>query len=324
MINSLNVESPQQIDPKPSVGWILHSLPVEQIHHHRLRLRHPAGIYSLSLTRIAARFRSVLDELDTLRTDYASNGKIPDVVVLADRVESLLYCLVEHLEDCKNVLRILFASERSADKSPHYSHFDKEILSYRRRLGEIVNSIKHRTGRICGVILHNRSLFVPGYYVESAIDATSVGPDTNLHNGGDTAISLFRDLKYHFVHVYLIAHHLQNAVQSIWNSPLEPEFLKPKSEKLEFLELARRLILLPDVVYYDERLLPYPRIRIGTLGDQVNRLTLAFAHPDQSLRTFDDYQIRVSFQGDSFTKTIKLPYLRTGWQRQFLQAPHRN
>lgn len=313
----VEVECLAHLDPKPPVGLLLQSLPIENLHHARLRLRHPAGFYGLSLTRLVSRFFAVLDELESVLAKHAVSGELPDLVRLTERVESLLYALAEHMDDCKNVIRVLFDSEKAAKKSRYYSRFGVEIARYRNRVGEIVNSIKHRTGRLCGVMMHAEGTIVPGYYVESAIDARVVGPDPNIHNGGDTAISLCRDLKSHFVHLYHVARSLEAAVVGIWDFPLAPKDPPSDAEEPRFLDLARRLRLLPDVVYFDERLQPYPRIEIRRSSVLGNRLNLSLETPAQPLRTLRRYQIRTSFNGDGFTNTFKVPYLSAGWQKKF-------
>ncbi len=320
MVEMVHAQSPEGIDPKPRIAWLLRNLPYDQLHYSRLRLRHPAGIYSLSLGRLANRFRTVLDELDSVRTKYETGAELPELGVLIDRHESLLYALAEHLDDCKNILRSFFTSNKIANKNCSVRDFASRAANYRNRVGEIVNAIKHRTGRLCGVMMHHEELFVPGYFVESAIDARIVGPDPNLHNDGDTAISLYRDLKLHFVHLYLLGQHLENAVFEIWSSPLEPKPPELGKEPLDLLDLARRLRLLPDVVYFDERLLAYPRIRILRANDGRNEVRFSYEQPEQPLRTFGKYQLRAAFQGDGFTDTFKLPYFRTGWQRDFTGA----
>lgn len=317
MVKIFDAQAPENVDPKPKIAWLLRNLPYDKLYYSRLHLRHPAGIYSLSLTRLSSRFRNVLDELDSVRTKYATSGNLPELGVLIDRHESLLYALAEHLDDCKNILRSFFASNKVANKNLSVRDFSSSVADYRNRVGEIVNAIKHRTGRLCGVMMYHEEVFVPGYYVESAIEPRVVGPDPNLHNGGDTAISLYRDLKFHFVHLYLVGHYLESVVLEIWASPLDPKFPEPGKEPLEFLELARRLRLLPDIVYFDERLLAYPRITILRANAPQSDLTFSYEQPEQPIRTFGKYKLRASFHGDGFTDTFKLPYLRTGWQRDF-------
>lgn len=313
----VDAQSPNNVDPKPRIAWLLRSLPGDKLYHQRLRLRHPAGIYSLSLGRLSSRFQNVLNELDSVRADYADSRELPELEILIDRQESLLYALAEHLDDCKNILKSFFESNKTANKDEAVRDSGSRVADYRNRVGQIVNSVKHRTGRLCGVMMYDEEIFVPGYYVESAIDRCTVGPDPMLHNGGDTAISLYRDLKYHFVQVYFLGNHLENAVLGIWNSRLEAKYPEPGKEPMDFLELGRRLRLLPDVVYFDERLVAYPRITIRRANDPRSELRFSCEPPVHPLRTFRQFQLRASFQGDGFTTTFKLPYFRTGWQRDF-------
>src|SRR5688572_28151628 len=97
----IEIHSPTSVDAQPPVAWLLRALPYEKLHYFRYNVRHPAGIYGLSLTRIAQRLAAVLDGLDSVMSSYKL-GMLPDnIIPLVDRYESFLYSLDEHLEDCK-------------------------------------------------------------------------------------------------------------------------------------------------------------------------------------------------------------------------------
>lgn len=344
------VEALGKEDPCPEVGNLLATFPKEALHHRRLRLRHPKGIYFLSLARLAERFEPLLDSMEERLTEFEvlrprlepnadgtvkNNGELEALLEKTldstEGVESLVYSIAEHLEDCRNILLSLFPSNGQAKKHPSVRGFKRHIETYRNRVGEVVNAVKHRGARIQSLVMYDAQKFVPGYFVEGPLELPGgedvVGPDPNLHDAGDTAFSLFRDLKWHFVSVYQVAAFLREAVLDIVQT--ESIRLSPNSAKLEskspnrseepqrpFLDLARRLSLLPDVVFPDETSLPYPLIRIAWSDAAGCRLVLSCSESSERPRSFRVFQQRVRLTGDSSTRIFKIPYLSKDWQRR--------
>lgn len=347
------VEALGKEDPCPQVGDLLASFPKEALYHRRLRLRHPKGIYFLSLARLAERFHLLLDGIEerlaefevlrprlepnadrTVKNNKALEALLEKALDSVEGVESLAYSLAEHLEDCRNILLSLLPSNGAAKRHPSVRRFKGQIEPYRNRVGEVVNAVKHRGARIQSLVMYDAQKFVPGYFVEGPLELPGgedvVGPDPNLHDGGDTAFSLFRDLKWHFVSVYQVAAFLREAVLEL--AQTESIRLSPNSDKLEskrldrseephrpFLELARRLSLLPDVVFPDETSFPYPLIRIAWSDAAGCRLVLSYSESSERPRSFRVFQQRVRLTGDSSTTIFKVPYLSKDWQRRLKQ-----
>lgn len=348
--DKISVEALGNADPCPQVGDLLATFPREALYHRRLRLRNPKGIYFLSLARLTERFQLLLDHMEERLTEFEvlrprlelkGDQTVKDnqaLVALLERVldgtagiESLVYSLAEHLEDCRNILLSLFPSNSAVKKHPSVRRFKDQIEPYRNRVGEVVNAVKHRGARIQSLVMYDVKNFVPGYFVEGPLELPGgedvVGPDPNLHDAGDTAFSLFRDLKWHFVSVYQVAAFLREAVLDI--AQTESISLSPNGARLEsksvnwseepqrpFLDLARRLSLLPDVVFPDETSLPYPLIRIAWSDAAGCRLVLSCSESAERPRSFRVFQQRVRLTGDSSTTIFKIPYLSKDWQRR--------
>jgi len=146
------------------------------------------------------------------------------------------------------------------------AHACRRDTAYRDRVGRIVNLIKHRAGRFRPVFMHWNEMGVPGYFIEGVLGDGVVGPDPRIHPGGNTAISLFRDARYHFVHMYLVGSALQRLITDVMGtSPVEPPSGNPRAEpEFPIREVGRRLSLLPRIVFPDELHLPDPMIRLRT------------------------------------------------------------
>ncbi len=92
----------QQGNLYPSVYNCLRSLPDCALHHSEHKLRHPIGIYSLSLGRVVQAFKVVLDENEKIyQTPIDSNCQCNfETVALLKAQQELLDALMAHIDDC--------------------------------------------------------------------------------------------------------------------------------------------------------------------------------------------------------------------------------
>lgn len=226
----------------PEAFNCLKLLPEGTAYHKDHTERHPFSIYSLSIQGVMQSFNEVLDEIDRIHTalfdsagylDYRLN-KLPSLQ------KELLHALQSHIDDCYRVLKVIHpfvqTKERFVErwlqevKHPAYKDFRNAVNDYRESFAPIVNKIKHNGGQLRpimmyprgrGIVAHtiekNIRIFpknarIVGYFLEGMQPDGRIGPDCEIHPGGKTAISLNRDLRYHFANLYRIGHHLRIAI----------------------------------------------------------------------------------------------------------------
>jgi hypothetical protein len=204
--------------------------------------RHPLSIYSLSLQKVMKAFIAILDEIE--QVNYAlfnAEGKLDySLTKLSILQKELLESLLYHIDDCYRVLKVLHPysaiEERFVEswlqkaKNPAYKDFSQAIKSYRESFAPIVNKIKHNGSTLRAIIMHSHeqnlvtnplekkikvfpeNIRLAGYFLEGVHPNGNIGPDPEIHQNGKSAISLNRDLRYHFAHIYRIGHHLKKAI----------------------------------------------------------------------------------------------------------------
>ena len=116
---------------------------------------------------------------------------------IRDATDSLLDALMEHFDDCENVLDCYLGKESQKLK--------KKIVKwkiYRDHVGKIVNQIKHQQRRVRTILFYGPDWAVPGYFIEGPLPGKIIGPDPSIHPGGDTAFSFRRNLLFHLWGLY--------------------------------------------------------------------------------------------------------------------------
>jgi hypothetical protein len=155
--------------------------------------------------------------------------------------KELLHTLQSHIDDCYCILKVIHPydskvpekhSDRWLDKVGHpaYKDFRNAINDYRESFAPIVNKIKHNGGQLRPIMMYSRgrgivahtvetgiqtfpkNARIVGYFLEGMQPNGHIGPDCEIHPGGITAISLNRDLRYHFANLYRVGDHLMAAI----------------------------------------------------------------------------------------------------------------
>lgn len=226
----------------PDAFNCLKLLPESVTYHKDHTERHPFSIYSLSIQRVMLAFKAVLDEVDLVYTAlFDATGRLNyRLNKLPDLQKELLHALQSHIDDCYRILKVLHPPIQVEEKyvetwlgkvnHPAYKELRNAINSYRESFAPIVNKIKHSGGQLRSIVMYSRERgvvartidkniqFFPqnarivGYYLEGMQPNGRIGPDCEIHPDGKTAISLNRDLRYHFANLYRIGHHLRNAI----------------------------------------------------------------------------------------------------------------
>lgn len=276
-------------------------------------LRHPLGIYNVSVGKIEERFKKVLRELEPfLKVENAEQIKDSLVAPLLDAQERLLYSLEEHFDDCYSILDCFFPTTSVRKKNAQVKLFVKRLEVYSKFVGEIVNKMKHKNARLRGTILSLGDEVVPGYFLEGVHPDGALGPDPHIHkgSGGLTAFSFFRDLRLHFVSLFATSEYLTKAIDNLGDKG-SPD---ARVACAWAADLGKALASLPGTYYPNEVNLRNPWILYNEEQDQRIRLTLSMGEKSPKPRTFahhpgmPSFAVRVLYSGDSVTKSFKIPY----------------
>lgn len=199
---------------EPAVLETLLSVADQPSFHIENGFRPAVGIYNISMHQVSKRLLSVWDVLDAVV--QGRHFLDPDNTTwhepLLSHHETLLYSLMEHIEDCENIIRGFFpkADKKAGKKAVEL--FNRTIEEYRRYLAPIVNGIKHQQLRLHAVVQYNENAETIGYFVVGPDEQGELGPAASVHGEGGEAYSFSWDLRYHFAYIYLLAHHLTDAV----------------------------------------------------------------------------------------------------------------
>src|SRR5215469_865721 len=149
----------------PEAIYALRRIPEPATYHHEWGLRQPLGLYNSSLANLPRHFEAVLNALDALRSIPSEIGKDTETarIRLLDTHKALLYALLEHLEDCRNLTKSFFPKSSFTDKEKSVRDFKAVWDQVRNPLGHIVNAMKHRQGRLGFFQAATPMLKIPGY-----------------------------------------------------------------------------------------------------------------------------------------------------------------
>ena len=326
----------------PEAFNCLKILPERFAYHKDYVERHPYSIYSLSIQRVMQSFSAVLDEIDRIYTalfnasgnlDYPLN-KLPELQ------KELLNALQSHVEQCYRVLKVLHPFDPEQEKfverwlkkvnHPEYKEFRNATNDYRESFAPIANKIRHHGGQLRPLMIYSRgrgivgrtvaqdiqtfpkNARIVGYFLEGMQPSGRIGPDCEIHPGGKTAISLNRDLRYHFANLYRIGHHLRIAidrtVRHFHNVRLpRPVAVDYIASQYDIESIAERVSKLPPLFFQDEFSKATPEIKFRRYGGSTE---LTLETPGSRYMVWEgEVMIHFEMQVDGVGAEYQLPYM---------------
>ena len=272
--------------------------------HGELGLRHPLGAYNTSVAVIRKRVVEVIRRLETVVTG-AFRTASEESDALLDSQEALLHGLMQHMDDCLNILRGFTADRRAFAKSGSVKGYRRAIEQYRSHVGKVVGRVKHQQGRLTLLTVRCAEIRIAGYFVAVGLPEGSVGPDPDIHRQGLTAFSFNRDLRFHLCHVLLMSSHLAQAIERL--TGIRAADLATGDGQLT--DVVLDVTDLPDAYFPDEYWKAVPRLRFERRRDAPRRLVVDFVSftgwPALAGETFE---ARLQMYGDGSTRKWKLPY----------------
>lgn len=300
---------------RPKAVGVLANLDGITLHNSKYGLRHPLGVYNISFGTVLKKINAVLGEVEDVReaSAYRDPKKYDWDETLVSNLDHMLDAIMEHLDDCKNIICCFYEDCGAKPASKAIRQFNREIRAYRDHVAIIVNAIKHNQNRLRSMFFETFDEFVPGYYVEGVVSDGVVGPNPVIHEKGNVAISLNRDLPFHICNLYYVSSVLANTVVQLTGAR-PASSVDEKSNAAELSTVLRRVSVLPSIVFPDEAKKPYPHVKyVSDSAKGEERLLLEF--PSNRLKPRPvppGSRVRLSYGGDGVTRTFKMPYFGEG------------
>jgi len=304
--------------------------------------RHPFSIYSLSIQKVMLSFNAVLDEIDQIYTAlFNADGNLDyPLKKLPDLQKELLHALQSHIDDCYRILKVIHpynsnGKERFVEiwldnvKHPAYKHFRNAINDYRELFAPIVNKIKHNGGQLRPIMMYSRgggivahtvekgiqtfpkNARIVGYFLEGMQPNGLIGPDCEIHRDGRTAISLNRDLRYHFANIYRVGDHLRAAiartVRHFHGKKLPCDVaVNDTASQYDIESIAERVSKLPALFFENEFPKKTPNIKFHRHNGNAD---LILELPGSKYMTWEgELMIYYEIQVDAVCPYYQLPY----------------
>lgn len=282
-----------------------------RLYHANYHLRHPFGIYNVSLNKILSSFEDVLEALSSAtQHDLRSNKLDPkwDKNLLYN-LEKLLYTLMEHMDDCESILQCFFPQGTKLNRETVVKAYQSSIDSYRTHVGKVVNHLKHKQGRLRTIGMFVADVPHLGYFVEGLADDGSLGPAPNIHSNGSTALSYSRDIRFHLHGMYYVSSKLSQAVETI--APLNKN--NPSYQITDTNARLERIISciagLPMIVFPDELRKDFPLFVLDHLPSEGVKMTAYLKRLPHGLRTAPSPAVYITFyKGDGVSRAYRMPY----------------
>lgn len=280
------------------------------LYHLDYQLRHPFGIYNVSLGNVFASFENLLIELTfASKQDLQSNKS--DTKWSEDllrNLEKLLYALMEHMDDCENIIKCFFTPGTKLNQETSYKNYQSSVSFYRTHIGKVVNHLKHNQGRLrsFGMIIDN----IPhlGYFVEGLSDDGSIGPAPHIHSGGDTAFSYARDIRFHLYYLYFVSVKLSEAINAIVNPDKDRIAYQTGDKNTNLESTLQKIAQLPMAVFLDESQKDFPLVTIENIqGD--TKFGIELKKYPHGIRTPPPRTLYVTlYKGDGVSRSFRMPY----------------
>lgn len=271
----------------------------------RLKLRHPLAVYNISISQVVGRFSATLKSHKQLLLPYsASMEKEERNAAFVDSLDALLDSLIEHIDDCNNVIRCFFETDSNTKYKKIYSQFKSSIRPYRDHIGKVVNKIKHEQGRLRLISFSWPSGNSIGYFVEGVNHEGAVGPDQDIHEGGNTAFSVARDLRFHLCGIYFVGTHLAQAIYEASGFGTNDRHISATGTE-GLASLIMDISEIPPIFFPNEMKKPIPSVKINTRSEVL--IACGKIHHEKVL-VLPGSRASVNFVGDGVTNTFRMPY----------------
>jgi hypothetical protein len=299
----------------------LGQIPEECLFYKKHELRHPLGIYNISLQQVIGAFGAVIEEYlsVTRRCELIVDGAFSKPERLLEYQKILLYSLREHIDDCYLILKTLVDPCTTTSRSKFtetyvlesrlsgFKAFQQSIAGYAQGyLSTITNRLKHQQARMRPIMLYGDGLVRVGYFIEEPDSNGVIRPAPTIHRDGNSAFSFARDILFNLFNLYYCSERLLKIVLqalSMRGLDIRP---KPSPAPQQWPDLLFQAAQIRPLVFPDE-----PKKGIVSLrfvrGDNAE---LTLKYPDKAVlyRCHSALKFTVFTQGDGVSCAFKMPY----------------
>ena len=277
--------------------------------HEALKVRHPFSIYNVSLITIMERIQKLLTLVTPLYGDPKNLTQYNERTdgAIRDATDAVLDALMEHFDDCINVLKCYLDQGPEKQKKKVMALVQANWDCYRNHVGKIVNHIKHKQRRVRTIVFQGNDWAVPGYFIEGPAGPKLLGPDPEIHTGGGTAYSFKRNLSFHLCGIYSISRSMCTGLAEVDRafSNVKPSKSVVSHSEKKWTEMARDISSLSPLVFPDEVSKGNPLVKIS-------KTSLIVEYPSKTKSKVVPPHGRIStlFVVDSMSPSFRLPYFK--------------
>lgn len=280
----------------------------EPLFHTKHGIRHPLGLYNVSLSNLLYALKRVLTLVEDLieTRQFLDRNDKEWITELAMAQRLLLYFLTEHRDDCKGILSSFFEDERDMKENKICKRFFKKTLEYNDYIARGINRIKHHRGEISITVMFDNDHVIPGYSIEATGEDGAIEPYKEFHRSNTSANSFARDLRFHFCWIYIISEHLSEAIIEMIEVEEIEKTTEGNTRSYEIFCIAERIAKLPNLFFPDEVGIEIPQVDISVSSEAAELLIALPGKLVTEVKIPKKLMVLRTFIGDGVTKSFRL------------------
>jgi hypothetical protein len=298
----------------PEVIGYLASIKEFEYSYKHYCLRHPCGIFNLSINYVLNDFLELLKELGEHQSNFDKNKEIR----LSKKFSQLINDFFKFYDSCFEIIQACCKQHPPFKKEflwkwlqrfnyetgkNFFNKLNSDLEHYRK----IYNKLKHSINAIQPIYFYKDEISVMGYYLQSVASDGSIGPDEEIHpkhQNTHSASSYNFNLRKLYYLVYKISLVLQEVIithfEQVYETNLDFNQNYKSDDKL-WKELHERVTGLPYIFFPNEFNQNIPEVKI-------NDNNLTFKIKKAKSTNLDDYRIRLIESGDGFSRSFRMPF----------------
>ncbi|EHU4978470.1 hypothetical protein [Vibrio vulnificus] len=233
----------------PNLYEFLAGVDEEKLYYKEHGLLHPADIYLEVFDEVVRSGTTLLKALDEMNHDY-SKRKDDNFYSLILR---FLFSLSNYIDGCQSITKTFYPKGSKLIGKVNRD-FKSQCGTYIDYVNAKVNYIKHRHRKLATCLFQWEKEFIIAYYIAGIVGDDMIGPEPDLHEDPNCAISLNWDIPFHIFNIYFLSASLEATLRGelkIKNKTNNVSNSRSQEKYKDFLWMASSLTrnLLPDEIY---------------------------------------------------------------------------
>ncbi|MBE0403964.1 hypothetical protein [Halomonas citrativorans] len=300
----------------PEVMVILNEIDDDVLFCDNYNLMHPYDVYcSVFEDAVESGIRLTRDviEVHKRRVNGVSDSELD--LSIKNGIFHFLFSMANFLDGCQSIIKSLFENTKSKEFTKLSREFTNSIKEYNDYLRKSVNYIKHRHRVVRTVYGAWDNNLIVGYYIEGVVASGVLGPDPDIHNESNCAISLNRDIPYHLCNLFAVSAALASLVKRKLKNRNSDVIINNKQDDrvLKFIDYVS---CLPRTFFPDELKMKWPEVCLNAKNRSAKLLYPSDRKPENM--KVHNMEISLSSTIRSRSRTLKLPYF--GQENHYLNA----